>query len=268
MSNVALIPLSEIAQMAKILGQNKLFGKTADENMALMLVAQAQGLHPAKGVLEYDLIQGRPAIKSNSALSRFQLSGGKIQWTKRTDVEASAIFRHPQGGECEIIWTMERAKQAQLTGKDNWKKFPAQMLAARVSAEGVRAVFPACLDGLYTVEEVQDFDDEKISPKLKSHHNNHDIISQKKEVKEVVIMEESVDASQAKKPKMNQRQIEQLVGKIKDNCQRLTDDPMFQFVEENHKLFENARKYFDISEEELAEIFASAEASFQVEIGG
>jgi hypothetical protein len=32
------------------------------------------------------------------------------------------------------------------------------MLSARVVAEGVRAVFPACLNGVYLAEEVQDFD--------------------------------------------------------------------------------------------------------------
>lgn len=32
------------------------------------------------------------------------------------------------------------------------------MLSSRVVAEGVRAIFPACLSGMYTTEEVQDFD--------------------------------------------------------------------------------------------------------------
>jgi len=60
------------------------------------------------------------------------------------------------GGELTVTWDMKRATQAGLTGKDNWKKYPAQMLSARVVAEGVRAVFPACLSGMYTSEEVQD----------------------------------------------------------------------------------------------------------------
>ena len=68
------------------------------------------------------------------------------------------MLSHPQGGECEITWSLERATKAGLTGKDNWKKFPAQMLSARVVAEGVRAVFPACLNGLYIAEEVQDME--------------------------------------------------------------------------------------------------------------
>jgi hypothetical protein len=123
-----------------------------------MLIAQAEGKHPASVAAEYDIIQNRPALKSHAALARFQQAGGKIQWTSRTDDKASAKFSHPSGGEVEITWTMDRAKAAGLTGKQNWKTYPAQMLSCRVVAEGVRAVFPACLNGTYLVEEVQDFD--------------------------------------------------------------------------------------------------------------
>lgn len=153
-----LVPYTELEKMSKALGYNKMFGKTAEDLLPLMLIAQAEGKHPAIAAQEYDIIQGRPAINSKSALARFQHAGGCIQWNERTDTRAAATFSHPQGGTLEVAWTIERAKQAQLTGKDNWKKYPAQMLSSRVVAEGVRAVFPACLSGMYTTEEVQDFD--------------------------------------------------------------------------------------------------------------
>ncbi|NTW99941.1 MAG: hypothetical protein HGB35_08465, partial [Geobacteraceae bacterium] len=105
------------------------------------------------------MIIGLLIINARSAQARFQAAGGCVQWLKRTDTECSAEFSHPQGGKVAITWTIERARQACLTGKDNWKKFPAQMLSARVVAEGVRACFPACLSGFYLSEEVMDFDD-------------------------------------------------------------------------------------------------------------
>jgi hypothetical protein len=153
-----IVALGDIERMAGYVVKSNLFGvKTIDQAVALMLIAQSEGIHPMRACQEYDIIQGKPAINSRAALSRFQNSGGRIQWTKRTDEECSAVFTHPHGGEVEITWNMKRATQAGLTGKDNWKKIPCQMLSARVVAEGVRAVFPACLSGLYTVEEVQDF---------------------------------------------------------------------------------------------------------------
>ena len=68
------------------------------------------------------------------------------------------MFSHPQGGELEIEWTMDRAKAAGLTGKQTWKQYPRQMLRARVISEGIRTVYPGVAVGVYTPEEVGDFD--------------------------------------------------------------------------------------------------------------
>jgi hypothetical protein len=153
-----LIPYDDIENMASAMVKSGMFGKTKEQLLSLMLIAQGEGIHPAIAAMEYDVIQGKPAINSRAALSRFQAAGGTIQWIERTDLKASAKFTHPQGGELVVEWTMERAQLAGLSEKLNWEKIPAQMLSARVVAEGVRAVYPACLSRMYTVEEVQDFD--------------------------------------------------------------------------------------------------------------
>jgi len=54
---------------------------------------------------------------------------------------------------------MARAKSAGFAGKDNWRKFPRAMLRSRVVSEGIRTVFPGVVVGVYTPEEVADFDD-------------------------------------------------------------------------------------------------------------
>lgn len=144
---------------ASTITKSNLFGiKDESQALALMMIAQAEGRHPATIAQEYDIIQGRPALKSMAALARFQRAGGKIKWLKRSEEECAAKFVHPLGGELEISWTFARAQAAGLTTKDNWKKFLIQMLSARVVAEGVRACFPACLNGFYLSEEVADFE--------------------------------------------------------------------------------------------------------------
>lgn len=166
MSNeLTLIPYSDLEKMATALGKTKMFGKSPDELLPLMLLAQAEGRHPAFVAQEFDIIQGRPAMNSKSALARFQAAGGRIEWLERTDKKASAKFFHAQGGELTVTWDWARATAAGLTGKDNWKKFPTQMLSARVVAEGVRAIFPGCLSGFYLAEEAQDFDAPKAEPR-------------------------------------------------------------------------------------------------------
>lgn len=175
-----LIPMSELNQMAQAMGKNKLFGKTADDLLALMLLSQAEGKHPAIACQEYDIIQGKPALNSKSALARFQQAGGSVQWGDRTELKCSCTFSHPQGGSLLVEWTIDRATKAGLTNKDNWKKYPIQMLSARVIAEGVRAVFPGCMGGLYTSEEVQDFEPAKTERVV-----NNDVVQVKLESVEI-----------------------------------------------------------------------------------
>lgn len=46
-----------------------------------------------------------------------------------------------------IVWTTEDAKRAGLLDKDNWTKFPREMLTWRALVEGVRLHFPEILTG-------------------------------------------------------------------------------------------------------------------------
>lgn len=151
--------VNDLQVMAKAMADTKMFGfKTQPEAFALMLIAQAEGRHPATIAQDYDVIQGRPALKSMAALARFQLAGGVVNWIESSATACEAEFTHAKGGSLKVRWDMKRAADAGLTGKDNWRKFPDQMLRARCASEGVRAVFPACLNGMYVSEEVQDFE--------------------------------------------------------------------------------------------------------------
>lgn len=160
MSNeVQIYSVPDLKEMGRAMASTGMFGfKKPDEAFALMLIAQAEGKHPATIAQDYDIIQGRPALKSIAALSRFQHAGGSVNWIESNSERAIGEFSHKLGGTLRVTWDMERAKIAGLAGKDNWKKFPDQMLRARCAAEGVRAVFPACLNGMYVSEEVQDFE--------------------------------------------------------------------------------------------------------------
>lgn len=157
-TDVALaIPYNDLEKMAAAIAKSQLFGvKTPEQALALMLVAQSEGLHPAIAARDYHVIQGRPALKADAMLARFQQAGGKVDWKSLSDTKAEAVFSHAQGGSAPIDWDIERAKKAGLSTKDMWVKYPRQMLRARVISEGVRTVFPGCISGFYTPEEVQD----------------------------------------------------------------------------------------------------------------
>jgi hypothetical protein len=143
--------------MAVAVVKSGLFGmKTVEQATALMLIAQAEGYHPALAARDYHIIQGRPTLKAETMMARFQQQGGKVEWKTLTDTEVTAVFSHPSGGSASITWTFEQAKKAGLTNKDNWKNYPRAMLRARVVSEGIRTVYPGVVLGVYTPEEVQD----------------------------------------------------------------------------------------------------------------
>lgn len=155
----AIVPFEQQQHLAHAFAKSGLFGvKTPEQALALMALCEAEGLHPAKAVQDYDIIQGKPAKKAQAMLASFLNNRGKVEWISRTDTNCTATFSHPDGGSITVDWDMERAKVAGLAGKDNWRKFPRAMLHARVISEGVRSVFPGATSGLYTPEEVRDFD--------------------------------------------------------------------------------------------------------------
>lgn len=153
-----IIPWDHQERMAHAIAKSGLYGfKSPDQVLALMAVASAEGRHPGSVARDYHFIQGRPALKADAMLARFQQAGGRVEWLVYTDEKVEAKFEHPQGGSLTLAWTLAQAKSIGLATKDNWRLYPRAMLRARVISEGIRTVYPGVLVGEYTPEEVGDF---------------------------------------------------------------------------------------------------------------
>jgi hypothetical protein len=131
----------------------------------LFLICQAENLHPAQALNRYHIIEGRPAMRADAMQAEFQRAGGIVQWV-RSDAEAcEVVFTHPTHARdgVKVVVTFAELDTAGVTRgkygvKDNWRKFPRQMLRARAISEGVRMVLPGVIAGIYTPEEVSDFE--------------------------------------------------------------------------------------------------------------
>ena len=161
MSNI--IPFQDMQSMASAIAKSGLFGmKNENEVLALMAVAQAEGLHPATAARDFHIIQGRPALKADAMLARFQNAGGKVEWTIYTDTIVVGVFSHPNGGRVSVEWTIEQATRIGLVKPGSgWQKFPRAMLRSRCISEGIRTVYPGSVTGFYSPEEVADFEPPK-----------------------------------------------------------------------------------------------------------
>ena len=158
MNNMQLIPFDQTKLMAQAIAESKLFGiQTPAQALALGLLCQAEGRHPAEAARDYHIINGKPSLKSEAMLARFQQAGGRVEWHDYTHESVSGTFSHPQGGTLKVSWTIKDAERAGLTGNVTWKKFPRQMLKARCISEAVRGIYPGVLSGLYAPEEVAEF---------------------------------------------------------------------------------------------------------------
>jgi hypothetical protein len=152
-------------RMAATVAKSGLFGmKTQDQALALMCLSQAEGIHPMIAVRDYHIINGRPALKADTMLARFQAAGGTVEWHELSDAKVDATFTPTRGGPARVDWTIDRATRAGLAGKDVWKGYARAMLRSRVISEGVRTVQPGIIAGTYTPEEAVAIDPQDAVP--------------------------------------------------------------------------------------------------------
>lgn len=163
--------VSDLRIMAENIEASKMFRAGKEKRplsiaqvMTLLLISNAEGRHPALGLKDYDIIDGKPAKKTECMMRDFLQAGGSVVWHKLDDTGAAATFSHPQGGTVRIDWDVEKAKKVALLSKDMWQKWRRNMFRSRVVSEGVRTVYPAATSGTYNTEEMQDMSDSLALP--------------------------------------------------------------------------------------------------------
>lgn len=159
--------MEELRYMAKAASQSRLFGMEEAQAFVLMQLCEAEGLHPIQALRRYDIIDGKPAMKAAAMQAEFLRRGGRITWVERSAEACEGEFTHPayQPQPLKIRTTLKELKDRGIaTAKDgglkrNYQQNPRAMLHARVISEGIRAIDPGIVVGLYTPEEASDFDD-------------------------------------------------------------------------------------------------------------
>lgn len=161
-TEIAVSPIKDLETMAKKVAASGLFKMNETQAFTLMLLCQSRGLHPIEAVMRFDIIQGRPAMKAEAMLAEFQAIGGSVEWTTESDdcTKQEAIFSHPKlcPKPKKVRFTIEDAERAKLKEKDIWRGYPAPLMRARVISSGIRMLAPGIVSGIYTPEEVSDFD--------------------------------------------------------------------------------------------------------------
>jgi hypothetical protein len=154
-------PLEAIKSLGQSIFKSGLFGcDRPEQGEVLAMQCLAERKSPLELARTYHFIQGQLAIRADALLAKFQLIGGKVEWTERTDTRVVAVFSN-KGGSAVITADLEEYKKNGTafgkdgkTLKDNWLRWPRRMLTARAISEGVRLIAPECCFGTYVVEEL------------------------------------------------------------------------------------------------------------------
>jgi len=128
------------------------------EATAAILSGLELGLQPMASLRAFDVIQGQAAPRAITLRAILQSLGHEIKVKESTATRAVVQGRRRGDSEGQsVTWTIDRAKQLGLTGKDNWKKQPQAMLIARATSELARLIAADAILGIpYTLEEIAD----------------------------------------------------------------------------------------------------------------
>ncbi len=152
--------VADVETMSKQVTKSGFGGLTEAQAFTLMMVCEADGLHPIQAIRRFHVIKGRPAMRADAILADMLRLGWSVAWTTELDDREvqEAFFRHktkcPDGKA--VRFSFEDAKKAKVSGNDSWQNWTPAMLRARVSTIACRALDPGIIVGLYSVEEVED----------------------------------------------------------------------------------------------------------------
>lgn len=129
-----------------------------DEIMATILVGHELELSAMTSLQKIHVIEGRPTL-SAEVMTGIVMSHGHEVWVEESSATRVTVCGQRKGSTHvqRVTWTMDDAQRAGLAGKQNWRKYPRQMLSARARAEMCRLLAPDVLAGIaYSKEEVED----------------------------------------------------------------------------------------------------------------
>jgi len=135
--------------------------------MACILAGDALGIHPMVALQKIHIIEGKPGPAAELQRAMVIAQGHDIWEEEVTNTRVVMCGRRRDSDHVsKVQWTMDDAKKAGLANKQNWQKYPRDMLIARASSQLCRLRFPDCLAGLsYSAEELGDgfgFDDRSV----------------------------------------------------------------------------------------------------------
>jgi hypothetical protein len=131
--------------------------RTEGELVAVILAGRELGLPPMTSLRSLHLVEGRVVVAADTQLALMVRAGATFQWlSDGRNGTAQLKLRRPGQQEHVQTYSIDDAKTAGLTGKNNWRNHPAAMLRARCVSAAARAYLPDVLAGVFIEDEAEE----------------------------------------------------------------------------------------------------------------
>lgn len=207
-------------------------GQSTGEMIAMTMLQER--ISPVTFKKKYHVMgDGSLSVASRAIVSAFKRLGGKMKLHEVGKDKCDITFSY-DGNELRYAVTLQEfidngvavsAKTGAL--KDNWAKFSGDMLYARCCSFAIRKVCPEADDGLYTSEEVADFDDAPAAPRPEPVKiDKSEVVSRlaRSEAKPVAPSTSPALAPTVDKPEVVEVEAE-VVKTLPENERKLSDNP-------------------------------------------
>lgn len=138
--------------------------KSKAQAIVKVMAGAELGLPPFASMTGIHIIQGKPVLGAN-VLATLVKNDPRYDYKIKTATDQKCELTWYENGQ-EVgpsAFTIAEAKAANLNGKDNWKRYPSDMLFARAISRGARRYAPGIFGGspVYTPDEMgADVDEE------------------------------------------------------------------------------------------------------------
>lgn len=162
---VAARSLDDVNRLAQAIAKAGLYGvKSVDEAMIRMVTGMELGLSALQSIRGVFVIstggKNMPGLYADVMVAICKSRPDVCEYfqlIESTGQKATyATKRRGAPSETRMTFTIEEARNAGLAGKDVWKSYGPAMLRARCSSALSRVEYPDLLNGLYSIEELQD----------------------------------------------------------------------------------------------------------------
>lgn len=165
-SNNVIQSMEDVERAARAMSASKFFPDSKDAAQAIVkiLAGRELGFGAFASMAGVAVIQGKPVVGANLTAAAIKQTGKyNYRVTQHTDQICEIEFFEQGQSVGKSSFSMEDAKAAGLTTKDNWKKYPRNMLFARAISNGQKWYAPDVYNGVtvYTPDEMGAIVDEE-----------------------------------------------------------------------------------------------------------